>query len=162
MSLMSPTLNPLTHPIELVRLLAQAEDVVSQHENRYFADLGLNRSQFICLMALGNTDGLKMGEIARELLVTKGSITQLVKEMEIKGFVTKARNPNNEREVIVRLTDHGESAFAMAFPKRTELLKKLYAQVMTPDELNSLGSLLVKFKEGLKAIEPGKKSAATA
>lgn len=158
---MSTTPQEESPALELIRLLAQSEAGVREQENRYFADMKLNRSQFICLMALGNTDGLKMGEIARELLVTKGSITQLVKEMEINGYVTKARNPNNEREVIVRLTEKGENTFATAYPRRAELLKTLFGQILAPDEQATLLSLLRKLRDGLKAKESNRRSASS-
>ncbi len=133
--------------LELVKTLTRADAAVKDVEDACLGGTGLSRSQFVCLMALGNTDGLRMGDIARELLVTKGSITQLVREMERKNLVTKARNPNNEREVIVRLTVEGEKMFAMLYPKRQEVLKEAFNAALSREEQHVLSGMLTRLRE---------------
>ncbi len=143
---MNPSPAPEIHAADVVKTLSQAEATLRDLESLSFRGTELNRSMFACLMALGNTNGLKMGQIAKELLVTKGSITQLVKDMEGKGYVTRTRNPSNEREVIVTLTEQGESAFAMLYPKRQEVLKSGLARVLSAEDQATLLQLLGKIR----------------
>jgi DNA-binding MarR family transcriptional regulator len=71
--------------------------------------LGLTYPQYLVLHALWEEDGRTVGAIADRLALESSTITPLVKRLEAARLVTRARNPADERQVIVRLTDEGRA-----------------------------------------------------
>lgn len=86
----------------------------------YGATLAINRAykplldaleitypQYLVLSALWETDGLSVGAIGERLGLDSSNVTPLVKRMEGAGLVSRVRNPADERQVVVSLTDAG-------------------------------------------------------
>lgn len=69
--------------------------------------LGITYPQYLVLHALWEEDGRTVGAIAERLALESSTITPLVKRLEAAGFLTRQRNPEDERQVQVRLTDRG-------------------------------------------------------
>lgn len=69
--------------------------------------LEITYPQYLVLGALWEADGLTIGEIAGRLGLDSSNVTPLVKRMEGAGLVSRIRNPADERQVVVRLTDAG-------------------------------------------------------
>lgn len=71
--------------------------------------LGLTYPQYLVLHALWEEDGRTIGAIAERLALESSTVTPLVKRMEAAGLMTRTRNPADERQVQVRLTDRGQA-----------------------------------------------------
>ena len=69
--------------------------------------LGITYPQYLALLALWEEDGRLVGAIAARLGLEPSTMTPLVKRLEAAGLVTRARNPDDERQVRVRLTERG-------------------------------------------------------
>lgn len=70
--------------------------------------LGLTYPQYLVLMTLWGQDGLSVGQLGAELGLDSSTLTPLLKRIESGGFVTRARDPEDERRVVVSLTDQGK------------------------------------------------------
>lgn len=86
----------------------------------YGASLAINRAykplldaleitypQYLVLSALWEIDGQSVGAIAERLGLDSSNVTPLVKRMEAAGLLSRERNPADERQVVVSLTEHG-------------------------------------------------------
>ena len=71
--------------------------------------LGLTYPQYLAMMVLWEKDGLTVGEISTRLLTDPGSLTPLLKRLEVEGLLSRTRSRDDERVVIVQLTDHGRA-----------------------------------------------------
>jgi len=69
--------------------------------------LGITYPQYLVLHALWEQDGRSVGAIAERLALESSTVTPLVKRLEAAGHVTRNRNPHDERQVQVRLTERG-------------------------------------------------------
>jgi len=69
--------------------------------------LGLTYPQYLVLQALWEADGRTIGGLAERLSLEPSTITPLVKRLEAAGFVARERNPRDERQVHVTLTERG-------------------------------------------------------
>lgn len=69
--------------------------------------LGLTYPQYLVLHTLWEQDGRQVGAIADRLALESSTVTPLVKRLEAAGFVSRTRNPEDERQVFVRLTACG-------------------------------------------------------
>ena len=69
--------------------------------------LGLTYPQYLAMMVLWEKDGLTVGEISTKLLTDPGSLTPLLKRLEVEGLLSRTRSREDERVVIVELTAKG-------------------------------------------------------
>ena len=71
--------------------------------------LGLTYPQYLVLHTLWEEDGRTVGAVAERLELESSTVTPLVKRLEAAGLVARARNPADERQVQVRLTEAGRA-----------------------------------------------------
>jgi MarR family transcriptional regulator, organic hydroperoxide resistance regulator len=71
--------------------------------------LGLTYPQYLAMMVLWEEDGLTVGEISSRLLTDPGSLTPLLKRLEAEGLLSRTRSREDERVVVVELTDAGRT-----------------------------------------------------
>ena len=71
--------------------------------------LGLTYPQYLAMMVLWQKDGLTVGEISAQLLSDPGSMTPLLKRLEVEGLLSRTRSREDERVVIVELTEKGRA-----------------------------------------------------
>jgi DNA-binding MarR family transcriptional regulator len=69
--------------------------------------LEITYPQYLTLSALWERDGQSVGAIAERLGLDSSNVTPLVKRMEAAGFLSRERNPADERQVVVTLTPRG-------------------------------------------------------
>lgn len=69
--------------------------------------LEITYPQYLVLSALWEADGQTIGSIAERLGLDSSNVTPLVKRMEAAHLVSRQRNPADERQVVVTLTDAG-------------------------------------------------------
>lgn len=70
--------------------------------------LGVSYPQYLVLALLWRDGDLPVGQIVAGLRSDYGTITPIVKRLEKLGFVTRTRNPDDERSVVVSLTPRGQ------------------------------------------------------
>jgi DNA-binding MarR family transcriptional regulator len=74
---------------------------VSNNANLYPAEM-----QMLCLL---NADSeLTVTDLAANLYITKSAASQLVKKLSMKGMLQKYRSKENERVVVLKITDKGK------------------------------------------------------
>ncbi|MEH3122544.1 MAG: MarR family transcriptional regulator [Sphingomonas phyllosphaerae] len=71
--------------------------------------IGITYPQYLVLHALWEQDARTIGAIAERLALESSTVTPLVKRLEAAGHVTRQRNPDDERQVRVLLTDSGRA-----------------------------------------------------
>lgn len=71
--------------------------------------MGLTYPQYLALNVLWREDGQTVGALAEQLALEPSTLTPLIKRLETAGLVRRTRNPDDERQVLVALTDEGRS-----------------------------------------------------
>lgn len=71
--------------------------------------IGITYPQYLVLHALWEEDARTIGAIAERLALESSTVTPLVKRLEAAGHVARQRNPDDERQVRVLLTDSGRA-----------------------------------------------------
>ena len=79
--------------------------------NRFYKplldELGLTYPQYLVLTALWAGDSQTVGSLGEKLFLESNTLTPLIKRLEAMGFLTRSRDPADERQVRVRLTAEG-------------------------------------------------------
>ena len=108
--------------------------------------LGLTYPQYLVLSTLWEQDGLGVSAIADRLSLEPSTITPLVKRLESAGFLTRERNPKDERQVIIRLTDKSRPLYEKTACLTDTLLER---SGLTPQKLAKLNARVRKLRDAL-------------
>ncbi|GJE03073.1 MarR family winged helix-turn-helix transcriptional regulator [Methylobacterium isbiliense] len=68
---------------------------------------GLTYPQYLVLLVLWERDGVNLKEIGQRLQLDAGTLTPLLKRLEAGGYVRRRRDPANERQLRLELTEAG-------------------------------------------------------
>ena len=92
---------------------------------------------------LGNldTEGTRIGALARKMGTTRQAVAQLATEIERAGFVERIADPDDGRGVIVRFTKKGRAGLATAIEVMTEIEGE-YVQLIGAGGLTAIKSNL--------------------
>ncbi|EJB07955.1 DNA-binding MarR family transcriptional regulator [Rhizobium sp. BK619] len=69
--------------------------------------LGLTYTQYIAMVALSEEDDQTVGMLGEKLFLESNTLTPILKKLESSGFITRHRDPADERQVRVSLTPAG-------------------------------------------------------
>ena len=71
--------------------------------------LGLTYTQYLVFLVLWERDGIPVGEICDKLMLDCGTLSPLLKKMEQAGYVERKRSADDDRVVVVTLTENGRA-----------------------------------------------------
>jgi DNA-binding MarR family transcriptional regulator len=71
--------------------------------------LGLTYPQYLVLLVLWQQDAIGVGELGARLYLDSGTLTPLLKRMELAGWLSRERSRDDERRVIATLTAAGRN-----------------------------------------------------
>jgi len=71
-------------------------------------ELGLTYTQYVTLVALWEQDDQTVGGLGEKLFLESNTLTPILKKLEAMGYVERARDPADERQVRVRVTRAGQ------------------------------------------------------
>ena len=89
-------------------LYACAKEVVKAYKP-YLDELDLTYTQYITMMVMWEQKELRVKDVGKRLYLDSSTLTPLLKRLEEKGYVTRHRSTEDERDLIVTITDKGEA-----------------------------------------------------
>lgn len=121
-------------------LYACSREIIRQYKP-YLDEIDLTYTQYIAMMVLWERESVTVKELGESLYLDSGTLTPLLKKMEAKGLLTRARSMQDERNLIVTVTDAGR-----ALRERAVQVPGRMAQCMPlePEEAMTLYRLLYK------------------
>ncbi|MBR1738701.1 MAG: MarR family transcriptional regulator [Ruminococcus sp.] len=94
--------NQLCYPIYLC-----SKEVVRRY-NSVLSGLDLTYTQYIVMMYLWEHRSSNVSELGEGLMLDPSTLTPLLKKLEAKGYISRERSPEDERSLIISLTEKGE------------------------------------------------------
>ncbi|WP_375447160.1 MarR family winged helix-turn-helix transcriptional regulator [uncultured Fibrella sp.] len=88
--------------------------------------LELTYPQYLVMLVLWEADTKTVGELGAKLLLDSGTLTPLLKRLEQKKLITRQRNPADERQVTILLTEAGRNLRELAADIPTQLQASLH------------------------------------
>ena len=99
-------------------LYACAREVTKLY-HPYLTKLDLTYTQYITMMLLWEFDTMTAKELGKRLYLDSGTLTPVLRSLDEKGFVIRRRSSEDERVLIVKLTEKGaelrEDALAVPY-----------------------------------------------
>ena len=124
-------------------LYAAAREVIKQYKP-HLDSIDLTYTQYIAMMVLWEKHEISVKELGDTLLLDSGTLTPVLKKLEAKGFITRERSRDDERVLIVTVTDKGMKLREKALFVPSEVGKCVRLE---PDEAQTLYTLLYKLIE---------------
>ena len=107
----------------------------------YLEKLDLTYTQYIAMMVMWDKKELTVKELGDHLYLDSGTLTPLLKKLEEKGYISRTRSKEDERNLIISITDAGKSLKKRA----AGIPAKMASDVdMDPADAEQLYSLLYK------------------
>ena len=110
--------------------------------------MGLTYPQFLVLLVLWERGDSSVTGIGTALQLETGTLSPLLKRLETTGFITRTRQAEDERSVVVGLTDAGRALEERAATVQREVND---ATGMTDDEIVALRATLRRLAGNLRA-----------
>lgn len=121
-------------------LYAASREVIKRY-TPYLQKIDLTYTQYVAMMVLWADKKTTVKDLGEKLFLDSGTLTPLLKSLETKGLVTRSRSKDDERVLIVEITNKGEALKdeAIGIPKAM-----MGCMQLTEDEATTLYKLLYK------------------
>ena len=126
-------------------LYACSKEIVKAYKP-FLDRLDLTYTQYITMMVMWEHKELKVKEVGQYLYLDSSTLTPLLKRLEEKGYVARRRSAEDERDLIVTITEKGEALKE----KASDVPQQLSACVsLEPQKARDLYTLLYEVLDKL-------------
>lgn len=87
-------------------LYACSKEIV-RHYKPFLDKVDLTYTQYITMMVFWEVRETNVKELGKRLFLDSGTLTPVLKTLESKGFITRERSKDDERNLIVKITEKG-------------------------------------------------------
>ena len=133
---------------ECVKLLHDIKILERKVADIFEKRLGISLTRFQIIKYLYEVGVTTPKQIAQILEIDAAAITRHLKKLEEGGYVRKRRNEDNNREVLVEITQFSKSKIDQCI-KETDI-RTLIDEEFTDEDFKQLEILLNKFNDNLK------------
>jgi MarR family transcriptional regulator, organic hydroperoxide resistance regulator len=103
--------------------------------------LGLTHPQYLVMLALWGETPLSVGRIGSLLQLDSPTLSPLLKRLQAAGLITRTRSGDDERQVLIDLTDDGRALREKALAIPPAVVEKLGMEI---PELEALHAALTR------------------
>lgn len=118
---------------------------------QWLDQIGLTYPQYLVLSVLWEGDDQTISAIASRLDLEPSTITPLVKRLESAGYVVRKRNPEDERQVRVMLTEQGRGARAKTKTLADALYGKAASAGITVEDVAEINTRVKALRDAFRA-----------
>ncbi|CAJ0706867.1 MULTISPECIES: MarR family winged helix-turn-helix transcriptional regulator [Ralstonia] len=113
-------------------------------------ELGLTYPQYLVMLACWQQAPCAVGDLGRTLYLDTGTLTPLLKRLEEQGLVTRTRDPDDQRRVVIELTNAGRALRERAAKVPEALACKIPLEL---DEIGATRDVLRKLLDALATAD---------
>ena len=138
---------------EMHELLYQIHLVDQTITKLFEKQLGISLTRYQILQFLLQQSPCNQIAVQEKLQIDQAALTRHFKILESEGYVSRNRNPINQREVLVELTQEAKNQLLLSPPKHHLKVKEQMESILSTTEQRELITLLTKLVSGLEKIE---------
>ncbi len=124
---------PLLLDLQVCFPIYAATNLLNRLYGPALRDLGLTYPQDLVMLVLWEEQPQTVGALGSRLYLDSGTLTPLLKRMETAGLVTRTRDPEDDRRVMIGLTTRG-----MALREQAMHVPETISQGRTPEGIEEL------------------------
>lgn len=122
-----------------------ASRLITREYQPYLDKLGITYPQYLVMLILWEEDHVPVNDIAKKLILNTNTITPLLKRLEQQELLMRERSTEDERKVLVQLTEKGRQLQEQASLVPEQLLNQLLGEELDVQDL-------IKLKEDLGSV----------
>ena len=117
----------------------------------FLEPIGLTYTQYLAMLALREREVMTVKELGQMIYLDSGTLTPMLKKLEVKGYLKRMRSASDERSVVLTLTDEGRELKKQAadIPDKASLCMKI-----DPQDEKILHEILNRIISGFGEEEP--------
>ncbi len=119
-----------------------ASRLITREYQPFLDKIGLTYPQYLVLLVLWETDRMTVNDISQRLILNTNTVTPLLQRMEAMGIIVRQRSGEDERKVLVNLTEKGKELQQVAAEIPEKLSESLLASDLSVEELMALKQTL--------------------
>ncbi len=141
-------------PRGIAYLVGRLDRLLRRHLGEVLSPQGLSVQQYTALAMLGARGPLSNAQLADRSFVTPQTANEMVKGMEMRGWVDRASDPEHGRVIFLRLTTRGREVLDRAHAAAAALETRMLADLSEPERarihralslcVQSLGAMLAE------------------
>ena len=112
--------------------------------------LQLTYPQYLVMLVLWEQDRQTVSDIGERLSLDSATLTPLLKRLEEQGLITRTRDPEDQRRVVIELTDAGRGLRERAAKVPEALVCKIPLEL---DEIGTTRNVLRKLLDALATAD---------
>ena len=109
--------------------------------------LNLTYTQYVVMMYFWEHGGSNVKAIGNALLIDSSTLTPLLKKLEAKGYITRTRSKEDERNLMLELTESGEALKDKALDIPAQMCRCLD---LTEEEAATINKILYKVLQNVE------------
>ena len=103
--------------------------------------VGLTGPQLTILQEVSNSGEVSVGEVAKAISLSQGTVTGIIERLEKRGLVIRRRSESDRRRVLVQTTAAGQQLLDMAPPLMQEMFVERFNNLQEWEQTMILSSL---------------------
>ena len=108
-------------------------------------ELNLTYTQYVTMMVLWEKESVNEKDLVKALYLQANTLTDLLKNLQKKGFVTIGKSETDKRNIVISLTDEGKKLKEKAINVPKTLIEEHW---LTDEEVVQFKALLYKLLKG--------------
>ena len=147
---MSKKVDPLARGNQVCfPLYACSKEIVRRYKP-FLDPLDLTYTQYIAMMVMWEEKSINVKNLGKRLFLDSGTLTPVLKKLESKGYISRKRSKDDERNLIITITPEGEKLRekALSVPASMGECVKI-----SKEEAECLYKILYKVIDGFDGIE---------
>ena len=121
-------------------LYAASREIIKKY-TPLLNELDLTYTQYVAMMVMWEVKEINVKDLGNKLYLDSGTLTPLLKNLESKGYVSRHRSKEDERVLLVSITEKGEALKEKAIDIPYSMMGCVK---LTKEEAATLYSLLYK------------------
>lgn len=110
-------------------LYVASKEIIKRYRP-FLETIDLTYTQYITMLVLWEKKSINVKDLGKRLFLDSGTLTPLLKSLEAKGLVNRTRSTNDERIMLITITEKGNALKEKAqnFPVQMSSCIKLSAE----------------------------------
>jgi DNA-binding MarR family transcriptional regulator len=118
------------------------------------ATSGVSPGDYAVLLALSESEGhrLRSSVLAEKIGWERSRLSHHLGRMETRGLIRRRKPGHDSRGAEIELTDDGAQTFRASSAPHLRLVRQLFIDALTPQDLEAVGSVAKRLRRHLKEI----------
>ncbi|NUP53460.1 MAG: MarR family transcriptional regulator [Catenulispora sp.] len=117
-------------------------------------DLSYVQFQILARLVDAPEGRLRMTDLADGVVYSRSGLTYQAGLLDKRGLISRSPSPDDERSVIVTVTDAGRELIAHVLPGHVDRVHQLLFESMPGEDLTALGAILGRVRDHMRAAPP--------